>query len=72
MTSKIREITSFSEYVFDNIITAVIGFCFNYYYYFLLLVYIISITIALTIIIIVITIISNGNRTERSSIEGIS
>ena len=62
MTSKIREIR---VCVFDNITTAVIGFCFSYYYcYVSLLVYIIT-------MVIVITIITNGNRTEWSTIEGV-
>ena len=72
MTSKIRDITSFLCVFVNNRRNRRNRFLCNnnYYYYFSLLVYVIIIVMIL-IIIIAITIISNGNRGEWSTIEGV-
>jgi len=69
MTSKIREITIFLCFCQHNNRRNRFLCYNNYYYYFSLLVYVIIIIIM--IIIIAITMISNGNRGEWSTIEGV-
>ena len=71
MTSKIREITVFFVCFCQHNNRRIRFLCYNnYYYYFSLLVYIIIIIIVM-IVILVITVISTGNRTEWSTIEGV-